>query len=63
MSGISDAGVYSHAEALDICAKAITGTAQRLGALPELPVALSDVLMLRDRWRGAHPDWPEEPWE
>jgi len=30
-------------EALAICRKAIPGTAQRLGTLPELPVRLADI--------------------
>jgi hypothetical protein len=40
---ISKAGVYSHAEALDICSNAIPGTSTQLGMLPELPVRMADV--------------------
>lgn len=60
---LSDAGHYTHTEALHICAKAIPGTAQRLGVLPELPVALSDVHTLRDAYRRQFPDLPQEWWE
>ena len=37
------AGRYSREAALRICRNAIPGTAERLGALPELPVLLADV--------------------
>jgi hypothetical protein len=60
---ISRAGRYSHADALRICAQAIPGDARILGALPELPVLEDDVLAMRDRFRGAFPNLPKEPWE
>jgi hypothetical protein len=45
---LSEAGRFSRADALMICANAIPGTAARKGWLPELPIALTDVLdMLR----------------
>jgi hypothetical protein len=37
------AGRYNREDALAICIKAIPGTAERLGALPELPVRLADL--------------------
>jgi hypothetical protein len=57
------AGTYSRAEALDICTRAIPGTASRLGALPELPVRVEDARMMHDRFRGQYPSAPPEPWE
>ena len=60
---VSRAGRYTHAEAMDICASAIPGTARTLGALPELPVREDDVAMMRHRFRGQFPDVAKEPWE
>lgn len=50
---LSEAGRYARTEAMRICANAIPGTANRIGALPELPVRLEDVMLLRDGYRGA----------
>lgn len=64
---LSEAGRYSHADALAICQKAVPGAAH-FGALTELPVRLEDVLlMLRGRdgsryERGSGP-LGLQPWE
>ena len=60
---VSAAGRYTREEAVEICADAIPGTAQRYGALPELPVRLSDIDEIRGRFREEFPDLPPEPWE
>jgi hypothetical protein len=52
---VSQAGRYSRAVALTIATGAITGTAERLGMLPELPVRESDAVMLVSGMSG-------EPW-
>lgn len=41
---LSSAGRYTRTEAIRICKRAIPGTAERLGALPELPVREADIL-------------------
>jgi hypothetical protein len=56
------AGRYTHREALLICARAIPGNAQAMGALPELPVRLADVLMMQLLYRADHAS-EKEPWE
>lgn len=43
---MSEAGRYTRAQALDICIRAIPGHA----TLPELPVRLADVELMRDRY-------------
>lgn len=54
---VMHAGRYSRKDAMTICADAVPGTAVRLGLLPELPVRLSDLAMIREltpeRWRDA----------
>ena len=60
---VSQAGLYSEADALDICARAIPGTASRLGMLPEIPVSSVHMGLLVERFRVAHPMLPLEPWE
>jgi hypothetical protein len=50
------AGQYSREQALQICRDAILGTADRLGALPELPVRLADVLAFTSAFLSNHPD-------
>jgi hypothetical protein len=61
---ISDAGRYSHAAALLICIKAMPGDARRMGALPELPVALVDVEHMIERYDAVFPHRTKpEPWE
>jgi hypothetical protein len=62
-SSLRDAGRYSHTEALAICVGAIPGTASRLGALPELPVAEADAMTLHAAFRGRYPGVPREAWE
>lgn len=44
VQSMSEAGHYTRERALLLCAKAIPGTADRMGALPELPIPLRDVL-------------------
>lgn len=56
------AGRYTHREALLICVRAIPGNARALGALPELPVRLADLLMLQALYRGNRQSEKEE-WE
>ena len=56
---IEDAGIYSRAEALDICIKAMPGTAMQLGALPELPVSLADVKAMAAAYDERFPGRPE----
>lgn len=60
---LSEAGRYSHHQATDICTRAIPGTADRLHVLPELPVRLADVVMMREKFRAEYPDLPTEAWE
>jgi hypothetical protein len=59
---LSRAGRYSRAEALDICASAIPGTAHHMKQFPEIPVRLADVhSFVADHERR----FPKtgEPWE
>ena len=56
---IEDAGIYSRAEALDICIKAMPGTSTQLGALPELPVPLHDVQEMLVAYDEMFPGRPE----
>jgi hypothetical protein len=55
---IREAGRYTHREAMIICASAIPGTARKIGILPELPVRLTDLSLMRDlideQWRDRH---------
>lgn len=60
---LSEAGRYSHEEALRICAEAIPGDAATFGALQELPVREADVLEMRARYRTKYPGRPLEAWE
>jgi hypothetical protein len=52
---IREAGRYTHREAMIICAKAVPGTARRTGMLPEFPIRLADLAVVRDlidaQWR------------
>ena len=57
----SEAEQYTRAEAIDICTEAMPGTT-RLGALPELPVAVADLKEMNGRYfeeRGPR----AEPWQ
>ena len=56
---IAEAGLYSHAEALRICIRAMPGTSTQLGALPELPVRLADVDAMTSAYDEQFPDRPE----
>jgi hypothetical protein len=56
---LAAAGRYSHAEALDICARSIPGTSTQLGALPELPVRLADVVVMVATYDERFRDRPE----
>lgn len=60
---LAEAGRYTHTQAMDIAAKAIPGTAQGLGMLPEIPVRLEDVEMMRDRVMAEYPSMPRDLWE
>jgi hypothetical protein len=58
------AGRYSREEALDICASAIPGTADRTGALPELPVREVDIEAFVSAYHGRYPGRHRQgPWE
>jgi hypothetical protein len=52
---ISEAGQYTREQALQICRKAIPGTAHDLGRLPELPVRLADVLAFTSGFLAEYP--------
>jgi hypothetical protein len=56
---ISQAGRYTRAEAVRICADAIPGTSYRLGALPELPVSLFDLALMIEAHTSGFGDDPE----
>ena len=60
---VSQAGRYSRVEALNICAKAIPGTAQRMRAYPELPVRLSDIELLSAFHETRYPAMVAGEWE
>jgi len=60
---LSHAGHYTIADALMICTNAIGGTADRDGALPELPVRLCDVLAMLRTPDGAEYEPGGESWE
>lgn len=56
---LTAAGRYNKKSALKICAEAVPGTAAKLGALPELPVRLADVVTILD---GVDPRWHGGAW-
>ena len=58
---LSKAGVYSQAEAFHLCIEAMPGTSTKLGALPELPIRVADVLAMVRAYDGKFGDRPE-PW-
>ena len=60
---VSQAGLYSEADALDICARAIPGTASQLGMLPEVPVSSVHMGLLVERFRVAYPMLLPQAWE
>lgn len=55
-SSMAEAGRYSRERALEICLHAIPGTADRMGALPELPVREDDALSLRESFLSQYPE-------
>jgi len=59
---ICEARHFTHSAAMDICLKAMPGTVDRLGALPELPVCLFDVLALACGYTETYPNAPREEW-
>ena len=52
VQAVADAGRYSHAQAMAICADAMPGNLERLGVLPELPVREADAVALVTSYRG-----------
>lgn len=52
---ISEAGRYTHSQALAICTEAIPGTSDRLGALPELPIRFGDIEAMVGAFAAAYP--------
>lgn len=52
---LTEAGRYDQKSALAICIKAVPGTSQRMGALPELPVRLEDAEAIRDAFFAQYP--------
>lgn len=56
-----DAGHYSYVDAIAICVKAIPGTADKLGALPELPIRLADIQAIIGRNQCQYPNI-RSPW-
>jgi hypothetical protein len=53
---MTEARVFTRAEALRVCTAAMPGTASRTGRLPDLPVRREDAMALRTRFFGAFPD-------
>lgn len=53
---LSRAGRYTRDEALGVCARAAPGNANRVGALPELPVKLGDLVDILEQYKAAHPN-------
>lgn len=52
---LSQAGRYTQAQALAVCARALPGTSRRLRTFPELPVREADMLVIRDRFVSVCP--------
>ncbi len=55
-SSMAEARHFTHAAALAVCLRAIPGTANRMGMLPELPVPLRDVLAFTSAFLADFPD-------
>lgn len=53
---MSEARTFSRLEALHVCADAMPGTAGRIGALPDLPVAVADLATLRNAYFRRFPE-------
>jgi hypothetical protein len=60
---LSDAGHYPRRVAIDICTTAIPGTAETMGALPEMPVRLEDIEEMQERHHTKYPGRDPERWE
>ena len=60
---LSRAGRYTRQQALDICTRAIPGTAERYGKLPELPVRLADVEAMVMAYDAEFPFREVESWQ
>lgn len=58
---LTKAGRYTQSDAIYICVQAMPGTSSRLGALPELPVRLTDVEAMVEAYDARFGDRPE-PW-
>jgi hypothetical protein len=59
---VSQAGRFSRHAALRLSTEAMTGTARRLGLLPEVPVRWADVQTMIARYRAVFPN-TDEPWD
>ena len=60
---VSDAGRYSLADALDLCANAVPGQVEQKRWLPDLPVRLADVEAMHATYKVDYPSWPPEWWD
>lgn len=56
---VTQAGRYTYDDAMDICAAALPGTANRMRAFPELPVREAEAMLLRDRYIALYPHDPD----
>ena len=59
----SRAGRYKREHELDICARAIPGTAERMGMLPEVPVRVADLADMLEAFDTKYPARNREAWE
>jgi hypothetical protein len=62
-ASMSEAGHFSREEALQICLGAMPRNADMLGALPELPVRLADVLAFTSPYLAKWPDRQHGRWK
>ena len=60
---LSKAGRYTRADAIAISTHAIPGTAEMMGAIPEIPVRLEDIEVMQSLHRSAFPGREPERWE
>ena len=60
---LSRAGVFPLSEAVERAARAIAGTANRIGSLPVLPVPATAAAAMVAQYRTYHPTVPAEDWE
>jgi hypothetical protein len=58
-----NAGRFSRENALHICANAMPGTAERIRAMPDIPVREEDVRMILDRYHGEYPWVAAREWQ